>query len=145
MPVNAYDATLPLDSADASTAAAELRAVKARIDAQVGAESVAGTVPRLLAACNFTGATVGTNAPNFGYNVATVQRVSIGKYIITYTAALSNANYYPFATAVDPLGYSISIGKTVYTKTTVSFTADFCSYNGTAIDPATVDLVIFGV
>ena len=43
--------------------------------------------------CNFDGALAGTNAPRFGYNVASVQRISTGFYQINFIVPFANTNY----------------------------------------------------
>lgn len=43
--------------------------------------------------CNFDGTLAGTNAPNGGYNVTSVTRISAGFYIINFTVPFANINY----------------------------------------------------
>lgn len=43
--------------------------------------------------CNFDGTLEGTNPPRFGYNVASVQRISAGFYQINFIVPFANANY----------------------------------------------------
>lgn len=43
--------------------------------------------------CNFDGILAGTNAPRFGYNVASVQRISTGFYQINFIVPFANADY----------------------------------------------------
>lgn len=74
-------------------------------------------------------------------NVSSVTRLSTGKYQITFTTAMSNANYVPVVMTktsggATPASYS--------NESTSSIQVDFYLYNGVLYDPPGFSFVIYG-
>ena len=65
----------------------------------------------------FNGATVGTNAPTVGYNVATVTRNSTGNYTVNLTTAFSSSDYVVIGTATGNTYVVVFISATTSTFT----------------------------
>lgn len=96
--------------------------------------------------CVFNGATTGTNAPTAGYNVTSVQRVSTGEYIITFTTSFSSANYVMVGSAQDTGSTNMTFVCISNTTglTTGSARITVVNYASTLKDSAIVTVVFYG-
>lgn len=93
----------------------------------------------------FNGTTVGTNAPTAGYNVTSVTRNGTGDYTVTFTIAMSSANYVVAGTASRAAGSSNFISLNATTPlSTGSFSFLTRNDGGTAQDCEIVTVVTFG-
>jgi len=92
---------------------------------------------------SWVGATPGTNAPLAGYNVATVQRVSAGNYVITFTTAFSSANYIMTHAHLDAASNATGQYLKIVSKTASTCTVRF-NVNGAATDVDEVHVSFFG-
>jgi len=81
------------------------------------------------------------------YNVSSITRSSAGQYIVNFTTAMADANYAPIMSCAGDStvynGYGVFPGMTS-APTTTSFAMWTKSYNGTATDPASVQIAVFG-
>ena len=94
--------------------------------------------------CMFNGNTAGTNAPTVCYNVSTVQKVSTGKYTITFTTALSSANYASFGMGSYESSSSQALVILRGTQTASTCLIETYNASGAVQDLDRVSLVVFG-
>ncbi|MFN7881655.1 MAG: hypothetical protein ACK5PF_01375, partial [bacterium] len=98
-----------------------------------GGQSGAAPIFGARAWATWNGATTGTNPPSAGGNVATVQRTAVGRYVVTFTTAMPDTNYYvcpvvtTLADVVSPFPMVYVIG-----KTTTGFTIRTGQYTGSS-------------
>jgi hypothetical protein len=132
------------------TAAAVRITIDTSGNLQVGGTTVANTVGYVNSRTN-TRAWARWNGANgtitSSYNVSSVTRSSAGQYVVNFTTALADANYAPMLSCAGDTtvynGYGVFAGMTS-APTTSSFAIWTKSYNGTATDPASVQVAVFG-
>jgi len=84
-----------------------IESVASQADQETGTSLVAAVTPgtqkyhpsAVKAWCMFNGTTAGTFSPSAGFNVASVTRNAAGDYTVTFTNAMSSANYCVTGTA----------------------------------------------
>ena len=75
-------------------------------------------------------------------NISSVTNTGAGTYKVTLSKTMANSNYLPYVSGeVSGAGQEI-VG--IYSKTTTSFVYDFFNYEGTAVTPSNVNIVVFG-
>lgn len=80
------------------------------------------------------------------FNVSSITRNSAGQYVVNFTSALANANYAPILSCAGDNaynGYGVFAGMTS-APTTTYFSMWTKAYNGTAVDPPSVQIAVFG-
>lgn len=88
----------------------------------------------------FDGTATGTNAPTNGFNVKTVQRTGAGRYTVTLSRAMANANCAPIASVVNP---ALTVAAAIVSA--VSFTISVNNISsGLAADSSEIHFVTFG-
>lgn len=91
-----------------------------------GKVTVSGTTPTLVAN---------------SVNVTSVTRLGTGSYRVTFTTAMSNANYVPVVITKTLAG---ALPAMYSNESTTTLQIDFYLYNGVAYDPPGFSFVIFG-
>jgi len=115
-----------------------------------GAQSGSAPIYGARAWCVFDGTLSGTNAPTAGGNVASVTRNGTGDYNITFTTAMSDANYAVTGTAQADTGGVEGNGNTTVTikRESGALTASTAritttTYAGNALNSKIVTVVFF--
>lgn len=90
--------------------------------------------------CVFDGTKIGTNSPNNGFNVGSVQRTATGSYTVTFAHPLANAN--AAVAASSNLAYAASSVRTVLANT-ISVQV-YIYVNGALTDSNEVKVIVFG-
>lgn len=107
-----------------------------------------GSAPALAvrAWCVFNGALTGTNAPVSGSNVTSVTRVSAGRYLVTLTTPMPNADFSVNAMALptDANSYSVSQDQAAAVPTTTTFSIRVTTQSATLTDVSRIHLQVVG-
>jgi hypothetical protein len=108
-----------------------------------GAQTGSAPIYGCRAWVNFDGTLTGTNAPRAGGNVTSVQRLSAGSYLITFTTALPDALFCVTATAGDTSGASCATMAPSVTQTASTVRVDVLNSAGASADRTSVSVTIF--
>ena len=111
-----------------------------------GAQSGSAPALAIRAWCVFNGALTGTNAPVSGSNVTSVTRVSTGRYLVTFTTPMTNADFSVSAMALpaDSNSYSVSQDQAAAVPTTTTFSIRVTTQSATLTDVSRVHLQVVG-
>ena len=98
--------------------------------------------------CNFDGTTAGTNDPTEGNNIDTVHRIAAGQYRLTFTVAMTTANYAPSGMMAAAGNTALVLDGTLAggatEKTTTTVVIESRNANGDLADTKEINIIFVG-